>query len=390
MNRFRLLFHFLLTIIILALAIYVAFYFISKKKSPSHHQTKATGTPVNVVVAHKKEIPILIPSTGTVQPQYQIELTPQVSGKVEWISDKFKIGGMFKKGEVFLKLEKADYEYLLQKAKAKLAKAKLDLEIIKAKAEVAEKEWRLQNIIPKNPPPLVLLKPQILNAQAQLEAAKAEVNKAKLDLKRTVIRAPFNCIVLNEQIDKGSFIKSGQTIAQIGSTDMAEVKAALLPEQLKWVSFGSTQGLSSAKIALDPSFRIWRTGQVSRFSGHLEEKTRLAYVFIELVDPYVLAKDNHTSSLPALPFGSFVHVQIIGKPILGFPLPELALHNGNQIYVVSENNQLEIRTVDFLWQNANQIVVQKGLVEGEKVIITPLPNAAPKMKLRIVEAEPDK
>ena len=394
MSKKRLVIKILLPLGILAAAFYIAYILIEQKKPPVRHKTEQTGVPVEVIIAKKQVIHVPLYSTGSVKPKLLTKITPQVSGRVEQVSKKFQEGGFFHKGELFFKIEEADYKYIVQKAKAKLAKAKLDLEITKAKAEVARREWRLQNRPEKEPPPLVLMRPQIENAKAQVESAKAELDKALLDLRRTSITAPFNCIVLEEDIDTGHYIRAGEMVGMIAGTDMAEVKAAILQRDLAWVILPSSrlagQEPSKAEIALNDSFNPARTGWVNRYSGQVEEKTRFTHLFIDLPDPYLLHMKQEGVYGPALPFGSFVHIVIRGKSITGFQLPDSALREGNNIFVVSDGGRLEIRHVEPLWIGKGNVILEKEIAEGEKVIVSPLPGAAPGMKLRIVETEPAK
>ncbi len=394
MSKKRLVIKIVLPLMILTAALYVAYLLIGLRKPPERRQAEQTGVPVEVVVAKEQQIPLPIYSTGSVKPKLQAKITPQVSGKIEHVSEKFLEGGFFKKGELFFKIEEADYRYLLQKAKARLAKAKLDLEIMEARAEVAKREWRMQNRSEEEPPPLVLMKPQIENAKAQVESAKAEVNKAMLDLKRTSVTAPFNCIVLEEGIDTGHYVKAGEAVGVIAGTDRAEVKAPILLMDLKWITLPSVgsggQEPSRVEIALNDSFNEVRTGLVSRSSGQIEEKTRLTHLFIDVQDPYLLHANKEATPGPVLPFGTFVHIMIRGKKVTGFPLPASALREGNNVYVVSSTGRLEIRQVKPIWEDKRTVIIGKEIADGEKIVISPLLGAAPGMKLRIVEAEPIK
>ncbi len=392
MSKNRPMVNLLVALIIIAAAVYGAFLLVKQKRPPVRRKAVHTGVPVYAVRAEKKVIPIHIYSTGTVIPRLETEIVPQVSGKIVWVSPKFREGGFFDKGETFFKIEKADYEFILQKAKARLAKARLDLELMEAKAQVARREWMLQNRTQAEPPPLVLMKPQLENARAQVESARAEVEKAELDIERTRLKAPFNCVVLDEQVDTGHYVRAGTAVGSIAGTDTAEIKASISLRDLEWITFKSGKSgngeISRAKIALDSSFDPARLGWVTRSSGRVEEKTRLTYVFVEIPDPYQLRSEERGKAGPALPFGSFVHVSIAGKSVTGFPLPSDALKEGDNIFVVSKGSRLEIRHVRPFREDRHQIVLLDGLSEGELVVVSPLPGAAPGMKLRVMEAAP--
>ena len=88
---------------------------------------------------------VLVHGTGTVQPRQEISLTPQVSGRVTKISDRFIAGGFFHQGDVLFEIEDADYRLAVDRARAALAKAEYELTAMQGQARIARQEWeRLQ------------------------------------------------------------------------------------------------------------------------------------------------------------------------------------------------------------------------------------------------------
>ena len=73
-----------------------------------------------------------------------------------------------------------------------------------ADAAVARREWEQLGEGPGSP--LVLREPHIAEAQAAVTAAEAALEKARLDLERTEVRAPFAGRVRHKNIDVGQFV----------------------------------------------------------------------------------------------------------------------------------------------------------------------------------------
>ena len=62
-------------------------------------------------------------------------------------------------------------------------------------------------------------------------------------------------------------------------------------------------------------------------------------------------------------------------------MPRLALRNENKVYVINEENRLEIRTVDVISTSAEQVLVATGVAPGEHVVTSTLPNAVDGMEV---------
>jgi len=73
-------------------------------------------------------IQLSVHSQGTVVPNTESELIPEVSGRVEWTSPSLVNGGYFNSGDVLLRLEDKDYRSSLDRAKATLNRAEAEFE----------------------------------------------------------------------------------------------------------------------------------------------------------------------------------------------------------------------------------------------------------------------
>ena len=67
-----------------------------------------------------------VSSQGTVQPRSQSELTPEVSGRVVWISPSLVNGGAFREGDILLRIDDADYLTLLERSEAALKRSQVE------------------------------------------------------------------------------------------------------------------------------------------------------------------------------------------------------------------------------------------------------------------------
>jgi len=187
---------------------------------------------VQVINVHPAEERILVPAMGTVIPAREIILESRVAGEIVSIHPEFIVGGYLKKGSEVLQIDPQDYNLALTLAKAMVKEAESKLKILQAEAEAAKDEWR--EIYPnragkKNtePSPLLIKKPQLTAAHAMLVAEKADVKKARLNLARTKISAPFNAIVRAKHVDIGSQVSGQDRLAELVGTDEYWIQASM-------------------------------------------------------------------------------------------------------------------------------------------------------------------
>ena len=329
---------------------------------------------------------VYIRGEGTVQPLREINLVPEVGGKVVRVSPALVNGGVFSKGNTLLQIDPVDYELAVTLAKAKVKDAESRLELAEEEALAAVEEWRLlypdSSSKDSKPPALVAKQPQLAAAQARLEAEKADLRKALLKLERTSLKAPFDGRVGEEKVDVGQYVSPGQTLGTLYSTEAAEIAVPLEGGDLFWFdvpAFTSTDGSGASAVvraSLAGRELSW-PGKVVRTEGRLDERTRMIHVVVQVDKPY--------ARKPPLVFGLFVTVEIEGREIeKAAIIPRGALHQGNVVWVLDQESRLRFRTVEVARIQGDDVVVTKGLEDGETVVTTPLKAVTDGMTVRVV------
>jgi multidrug efflux pump subunit AcrA (membrane-fusion protein) len=129
---------------------------------------------VRTITVETTSKPVMVQGEGTVKPLKEINLVPQVGGKVIEVSPSLVNGGQFKEGDVLLRIDPIDYELAVTLAGAKVKEAQSKLELAKEESAAAREEWLLIKGLSKKsgkkPPPLVAKEPQLAYARAQLKA----------------------------------------------------------------------------------------------------------------------------------------------------------------------------------------------------------------------------
>ncbi|MCK5878727.1 MAG: efflux RND transporter periplasmic adaptor subunit [Holophagae bacterium] len=328
--------------------------------------------------------PITIRGEGTVRPLREIDLVPQVGGKIVHISSSLVNGGEFSKSDSLLSINPIDYELTVTLAKAKVRNSESNLKIIQEEALVAREEWRAHySDTPhagKKIPPLVAKEPQLAAARASLDADRADLKKASLNLERTVLKAPFNGRVSRKSVDIGQYVTPGQPLARLFSTEAAQIALPLEGKDLSWFDVpGFTPGAGSgspatvhARIA---GHELVFSGRVVRAEGELDERTRMITVIVEIDKPY--------ATKPPLAIGLFVTVDIMGQVLPDAAvIPRAALHQGNIVWTVDDAGILHFRAVRVALYQGEEIVIESGLRDGEMVVFSSLKAVTDGMTVR--------
>ncbi len=371
---------------ILALGIIVMVILIKIKPEQKKVERQTPAILVDTMEARLTNTSAMIHATATVSASREITIVPQVSGLVTSVQKEFTAGGFFKKGQLLFTIDETDYALALKSAEAARAKALHTLETVRSRAEIAGQEWEiLDNGRGEKPNPLVLYEPQLKEAQAGLASADASVSLAELKLARTKLLAPFDARVRSENIDVGQFISTGAQVARLAGTETAEVIVPLSKEDLNWVTLptpkaGSKGSTATISISQETASHLWQ-GQIVRSLGEVDQKSRMISVVVEVTDPYGI-KDNN-SGTKQLFNGSFVNVSIKGSELIGvFTLPRSVLHEDSTIWVMDEDNSLRIKKVNVLRIEKDRIIINSGLAEGDRIVVTGFSGAAEGLGLR--------
>ena len=159
---------------------------------------------VNVQILTPIDYQIKIKSTGTTTPITQTVLTSEVGGEVIYRSKKFSEGSSVISGEILAKIDDTDLQLQYKNALLQLASAEVQFAVQKAEAEIAQEAWdQVGEGIPQE---LTTKKPQLKQAKAALDVAKAQVQSAEKKLNKTEITAPYTGRIQNINIDLGSTI----------------------------------------------------------------------------------------------------------------------------------------------------------------------------------------
>lgn len=321
---------------------------------------------VAVVQAQAMDVQASIQAYGEVQARYRLQLSAEVSGKVSKLADKFATGKRFKQGEILATLEQQPYQQALANARLTLANAELALLQEQRNSNQALAEWQRSGLAETEvASDLVLRKPQLKAAEAQVEYARQALEKAEYDLAQTEIRAPFNAVVISRDIQPGSYVQAGAQIASLYSTDVAEVKVMLSEQQ--WLNAPDMNQSAdyAALLSSQDGLQHW-SANISRVEAHLDSNSRQRALVLSVKQPLAQKQPLHD--------GTFVDVRVTGKALTNvWKLPASALTQQGNVWYVDNKQQLQHFVPKVRFSQGNDIYVEPLAGSSQlKVVAKPL------------------
>ncbi|MGV6827380.1 MAG: efflux RND transporter periplasmic adaptor subunit [bacterium] len=193
--------------LVLALSAWVVSGSISND-TPTETQQQETKTPLPKVRTRWSEAQAINRSVilyGRTEPNRAAALKAEVYGKViEVLAPR---GGLVNTGDPILKISIDDREAQLAHAKARLAQHKLEYE---GATKLSEKGYQGKTLLAEK--------------QAMLKESQALVVRLSKDINNTIVKAPFNGVMIDRYVEVGDYLAIGDDIAQIADLDPLIVK----------------------------------------------------------------------------------------------------------------------------------------------------------------------
>tara|TARA_B000000557_G_scaffold258301_1_gene252569 strand:+ start:1787 stop:2896 length:1110 start_codon:yes stop_codon:yes gene_type:complete len=351
-------------LIILISSIIIFVLMIKLRPEAQFQKPKIIPQLVETIMVLPSDVRAKISSQGTIQPEHEILVTSEVSGKVIWVSDKFQDGAGFNAKDTLMKIEKRDYELALISTESSLFQARLALEREEAEAKLAGIEW--ERVGKGDASSLTLREPQLAQARAILAAAEAAYEQSKRNLERTVIIAPFNGRVRKINVSLGTSLVPGARIANIYNTSSFEVRLPIVDKDIPYL--GVPLDGTTIKIPERPRVKIFSSygdkdfqaeGYVIRSESEIDPKTRMISIIATV------------PSNKNLKIGMFVNAEIEG---ISFPNITIVPRNtvkDDMVWVVKDQ-KLRKKSVEVVRLENDYAFIADGLEKNDRVLITRL------------------
>jgi multidrug efflux pump subunit AcrA (membrane-fusion protein) len=224
-----------------------------------------------------------------------------------------------------------------------------------------------------------------VSIDAQIMRAQEQVKGQETTLGRTEIKMPIDARIGEVSIEKDEFVSVGAVLFEALGLESVEINAQLpILHMGRLVSAIEGQKLNidaaniqniletlqlKARVRLvgGRSEAFWE-GRVVRLSESIDPARRTLGIVVSVDDPY---KKVIAGKRPPLMKGMYTSVELYAPKRDVLVIPRKALHQG-RVYLVNEQNRLEIRPVEIQMFQGDIVVVGAGLMEGERLIISDL------------------
>jgi membrane fusion protein (multidrug efflux system) len=293
----------------------------------------------------------------------EVEVRARVSGIL--LKRMYQEGSRVKEGDLLFKIDPAPFE-------AQVARARAELGVQQANLEQAQRERdRIVQIYEQK---LVSSRDRDAavaayeTARASVEAARAALKSAELDLSYTNVRAPISGLTSREVRSEGSLVTAGaesSLLTYIVQNDRLYVQFAM-PEGESASLRSATLGKNAKEITvdvLDTSGKVLAQGaQVEFISPAVGNQTGTVEVRALLGNP-----------APTLLPGQVVRARVNGVTLDGsLVIPKRAVMHGVQgsfVWLIGEGDKIEFRPVRLGSSNGNNVIVADGLAPGERIVV---------------------
>ena len=264
-----------LFIIILLAAKFIFFSNKTAKPAATGTAQKNPAVPVSAVVVKTSKLDNKVFASGTVLANEEVELKPEVSGKITQIN--FREGTKVSKGDLLIKINDAD---LL----AQLNKLHL---LVKLSSEQESRQQKLLDI-------QGISREEYDIALSQLNSLKTDEDYTRALIAKTELRAPFSGVIGLKDVSVGSYVSPSQTIAWLQQIDPVKIDFSIpekyasmihLKDQINFTNSNTKENFNGEVYAIQPRIDIaTRTLQVRALSPNKDGKIIPgAFVKIELV-----------------------------------------------------------------------------------------------------------
>jgi RND family efflux transporter MFP subunit len=257
------------------------------RRGPRGGRGGAGSTPsVEAVQARYGALPLEERMSGTVRAMNQVAIYPEIDAPVvEVIADN---GDYVEKGDPLVRLRDDVYrqrvrqsEANLQMAKAEAQSAQASLQELQAQLKrtrrLAEKQYESEQRLETLKAQVASAKADLNRAEANVEQVRATLAERRTDLRRTVVRAPFNGYVGNRTVDLGQRVDGSTQIYTMGALDTVKVRIQVTDKMFGQIQTGQTTRITAPALG-----DTLVTAEVARMSPFINDQTYSAEAVIEI------------------------------------------------------------------------------------------------------------
>lgn len=391
------------------------------KSAPQKVETTEFETKARVISVPQLKLKISAIGYGHVRATDHWDAVAEVAGRVVSLSDKLKDGEFVSEGDELLAIDPSSYQLVLSQIDAQIETSKikdettqLSLKTRKQELALLQKEFQRQQELVKNgnvsqstldttqrnlltaKGNLQTLENNLLINRAERKVLRVQLEQAQQDLARTRLIAPMDARITAVKISQSQYANRGQLLFSADGINSAEIESQFPRGKLRPLvsSSAATSGIDSAASGnwvpgvkglpaivsvQHGDHKVTWDAVISRVSASINPQTQSLGIVATVQNPYEKAESGRR---PPLISDMFVQVELLGQNSNKFTvIPASALHEG-RVYVMNDDQRLEIRAVKISFHQDGYAVINKGLRPKEKIVTSDLVPAIEGMLLK--------
>lgn len=348
-------------VIILMGAVFLAKKIIANKQKPIIKSEKAVKKIV-VQTVKNDSITVKVTANGVLKATDRIEIFSEVQGVFNKSNKNFKVGEFYQKGELIIGIESAEFYANLMAQKntfynliaAIIPDLKMDFPSSFSSWEAYLKDFDINKPL-KPLPEISSQKEKLFITSKNVISTYYNVKNAEEHYQKFSLIAPFNGVLTEAFVTKGTLIRAGQQLGEFISTESYELEVAVKKAYNNLLVVGKDVVVSDLNNS-----NKWK-GTIKRINGKIDQNTQTISAFIEVKDADLKEGDYLVASFESKAIPNV------------FELPRKLLIKNSFVFVV-EKGALVLKKITPVHFTENTVVF-KGLKDGEIILAEPVPSA---------------
>ena len=340
-------------------------------------QTESSPAPAAPLVEVARPEPVPAPpaivETGFVRASERVEVAPELSGRIVEIGETFELGSRMAEGDLLVRLDARTIE-------ADLARARADLDSAEAALAQTTADLRRQrDLADEN----FAAEAEVERARADAEAAdarvaqaQAAVESAEIRLEDTRLTAPFDALVIAEDVSRGQLLQVGTPVGTLVASGEAEVRVGLTEDDFRFLR--QEGGLIGRAVGVEVEDGRRLEGRVARVAPVLEGRARTVEIVVTVPDPY---GEDRGLSLNGV---ASVSIPLPRSERMLYRLPAGALQDGDRLWRVTGDGTLQPVAARVQDRGDDTVTLASdALGAGDRILVTEVATPLPGLEVRV-------
>jgi RND family efflux transporter MFP subunit len=363
-------------LLILLAAFAIAYAVIKTAPKPERKETVVKERLVEVLELKRVDSRPTWLAGGEVKASQQVALSSEVNGRVVSLHSQAVPGAFLAKGAKLAQLDPQDFQLALTQAQAAVTQAKADLDIELGQGRSAALDYKnslesrstsrsqTTRSSSEQDKALMLREPQKQAKQAALARAQAELNQAKLNLKRTAITMPFDGQILSRQVSMGSQVSTNNPLFEIASSEEYWLEVKISKQLLSFLDQDAAVMVGQKNWPLIDGQSSWHKAKLLHVLPQVDVVDRQSKLLIAINNPLALT--------PNILIGDYLDVRLAAKEFINsYKISSQYFVDEDSVWVVNDN-KLYKRKLNILFKGREYVWAESGFENGDRLLISKL------------------